>query len=76
MNKIFAKLVVPGKDKYIKLCWMGLREGKSWLSVMPLWNMKLALKSIKMNSQFLPEEVLEESAFLTFMACFAPVHKK
>lgn len=67
MNKIFAKVMVPGKDKYIMLCWMGLRQ--ILVQCHPsLWNMKVALKSIRMNSQFLPEEVLKESDFLTFMA--------
>lgn len=35
-----------------------------------LWNMKVALKSININSQFLPEKILDGSDFLAFMAIY------
>lgn len=43
-----------------------------------LWNMKAPSKSIRMNSQFLTEEILQVSNFLTFMTtlCFLLVQKK
>ena len=58
MNKVSTKLVDPGKDKVHDLLY-GPEGGQIPVQCHPsLGNMKVSLKFIKMNSQFLSEEVL------------------